>query len=169
MEKRLARWKKLYLSKGGCLTLIKSILSSLPSYCLSLFSLPMSIASRLETLQRDFIWGDMGDEHKFHLVNWQQVCSPLQDGGLGIRNLSVFNKALLGKWLWRYPIESDSLWHQVVDSKYGSQWGGWCSNRVREPYGFSLWKFIRAGWDSFVNHISFVVGDGTRIMFWHDS
>ena len=36
-------------------------------------------------------------------------------------------------------------------------------------YGVSLWKFIRAGWDSFVNHISFVVGDGTRIKFWHDS
>uniref|UniRef100_A0A2N9FQZ1 Reverse transcriptase zinc-binding domain-containing protein n=1 Tax=Fagus sylvatica TaxID=28930 RepID=A0A2N9FQZ1_FAGSY len=66
----------------------------------------------------------MGDEHKFLLVNWQQVCSPLQNGGLGIRNLSVFNKALLGKWLWRYAVESDSLWCQVVDSKYGSQWGG---------------------------------------------
>jgi hypothetical protein len=44
-----------------------------------------------------------------------------------------------------------------VDSKYGNQWGGWCSNQVREPHGVSLWKFIRAGWDSFVNHTSLLL------------
>jgi hypothetical protein len=169
MEKRLAGWKKLYLSKGGRLTLIKSTLSSLPSYYLSLFPLPMEVARRLEKLQRDFLWGGMGDEPKFHLVNWHQICSPIQYGGLGIRSLSIFNKALLGKWLWRYAMESGALWRQVVDSKYGSQWGGWCSNRVSEPHGVGLWKYIRAGWDSFVKYTSFVVGDGSRIKFWHDS
>ena len=169
MEKRLAGWKKLYLSKGGCLTLIKSTLSSLPTYYLSLFPLPMEVARRLEQLQRDFLWGGMGDEPKFHLVNWHQICSPIQYGGLGIRRLSVFNKALLGKWLWRYAVESGALWRQVVDSKYGSQWGGWCSNWVSEPHGVGLWKGIRVGWDSFVRHTSFEVGDGSRIKFWHDS
>jgi hypothetical protein len=77
MEKRLVGWKKLYLSKGGRLILIKSTLSSLPSYYLSLFPLPMDVACRLEKLPRDFLWGGMGDEHKFHLVNWHQVCSPI--------------------------------------------------------------------------------------------
>jgi hypothetical protein len=31
MEKRLASWQKIYLSKGGRLTLIKSTLSSIPT------------------------------------------------------------------------------------------------------------------------------------------
>ena len=32
IEWKLSRWKKLYLSKGGKLTLLKSTLSSLPTY-----------------------------------------------------------------------------------------------------------------------------------------
>jgi hypothetical protein len=32
MERRLASWKKLYLSKGGRVTLIHSTLSSIPTF-----------------------------------------------------------------------------------------------------------------------------------------
>jgi exonuclease III len=168
MEKRLAGWKRLYLSKGGRVTLIKSTLSSIPTYYLSLFPIPMSIACRIEKLQRDFLWGGLEDEQKLHLVNWHQVCTPLHSGGLGIRNMAIFNKALLGKWLWRYSREPESLWRQVIDSKYGGQGNFWCSNRSRSPHGVSLWKHIRAGWDVFSQHTSYKVGDGSRIRFWHD-
>jgi hypothetical protein len=65
----------LYLSKGVRLTLIKSTLSNLPTYYLSLFPIPMGVANRLEKLQRDFLWGGVGDEFKFHLVNWSKVCT----------------------------------------------------------------------------------------------
>jgi hypothetical protein len=53
MERLLARWKKLYLSKRGRLTLIKSTISSLPTYFLSLFPISISIAMQIERLQRD--------------------------------------------------------------------------------------------------------------------
>jgi hypothetical protein len=48
MERRLAGWKRLYHSKGGKVTLIKSTLSSLPTYFLSL--LLVGVAKRLEKL-----------------------------------------------------------------------------------------------------------------------
>ena len=56
MEKQLTSWKKINLSQGGCLTLIKSTHSSLPTYLLSLFHLPIGIARRLEHNQRNFLW-----------------------------------------------------------------------------------------------------------------
>ena len=50
MERRLTSWKRLYLSKGGKITLIKSTLSSLPTYFLSLFPILADIAIRIERL-----------------------------------------------------------------------------------------------------------------------
>ena len=55
IERKLAGWKKLYLSKGGRLMLLKSTLSSLPIYFLSLFTLPTYVANKIEKLQRDFL------------------------------------------------------------------------------------------------------------------
>ena len=66
------------MSKGGRLTFLKSILSSLPTYFLSLFTIPTHVANKIERLQRDFLWG----ESKTHLVGWDKVCTPLKNGGL---------------------------------------------------------------------------------------
>jgi hypothetical protein len=167
VERRLAGWKCLYLSKGGRVTLIKSTLSSIPTYLLSLFLLPASVAHRLEKLQRDFLWGSIGEEKRFHLIRWDKVCLPFQNGGLAIKNLRLFNQALLGKWIWRFGTERDFLWRKVIEAKYGSVKGGWCSSPVNSPYGVSLWKTISKDWSSF-KRFSFDVGDGSRVSFWHD-
>jgi len=68
--------------------------------------------------------GGIGDEAKFHLVKWATICSPISLGGLGIKKVILFNAALLGKWLWRFGIENDALWRQVIKVKYGCIWGG---------------------------------------------
>jgi hypothetical protein len=168
MEHKLAGWKRMYLSKGGRLTLIKSTLSSLPTYFLSLFPIPVAVASRIDKIQRDFLWGGMGEDRKFHLVNWNQVCQPINLGGLEIRNLRVFNKALLGKWLWCFGNEREALWRQVIVAKYGSLQGGWSSGKVVGPNGVSLWKNIREEWTTVSSFLSFKIGDGSMVSFWTD-
>ncbi|XP_009630460.2 uncharacterized protein [Nicotiana tomentosiformis] len=76
VEKQLAGWQKWYLSKGGKEVLIKSTLSSIPTYYLSLLQAPVSITEKLERLQRNFLWDAADGTRKFHLVNWQTVTSP---------------------------------------------------------------------------------------------
>jgi hypothetical protein len=88
-------------------------------------------------------------------------------GGLGIRNVFKFNKALLGKWLWTYATESEALWYKVIKEKYEKQDGGWCSKEVFGPFGVGLWKHIRRGWDFFARNVRFEVGLGSTILFWH--
>ena len=55
MRRRLALWKRQYISKGGRIALIKSMLASMPLYQLSFFRMPKIVARRLEKLQRDFL------------------------------------------------------------------------------------------------------------------
>jgi hypothetical protein len=152
MESKLAGWKHMYLFKGDRLTLIKSTLFNIPTYYLSLF-------------QRDFLWGGVGDEFKFHLVNWFKVCMTMEAGGLGVRNLIQFNCVLLGKWLWRIAKEGEAWWKKLVEVKYDMMRGDWCSKEVGGPYGVGVWKCIRRGWDNFKQHVRFVVGNGSRVLF----
>jgi hypothetical protein len=37
----------------------------------------------------------------------------------------------------------DAWWRVVVDSKYGSLWGGWCSLESTCAFGVGVWKNIR--------------------------
>ena len=47
-----------------------STLSFLPIYIMSLFHLPKGVKSRLEKIQRNFLWGGGNLERKFQLVSW---------------------------------------------------------------------------------------------------
>lgn len=121
MEKRLALWKSKMISKGGRLTLIKSALSNIPIYHLSLFHLPASVARKLDSIVRNFLWCGVMEGRKFVAVAWDRVCTPVSSGGLGIRLFKDMNVALLSKWLWRYEKEKDSLRRKVIRHKYHSR------------------------------------------------
>ncbi|RVW87760.1 Transposon TX1 uncharacterized 149 kDa protein [Vitis vinifera] len=168
MRKRLALWKRQFISKGGRLTLIRSTLASMPIYLMSLMRIPRVVRLRLEKIQRDFLWGGGALEKRPHLVNWDVVRSHKMKGGLGIRNFSILNRALLCKWSWRFAAERDSFWKLVISSKYGEEEGGWISCEVREGYGVGLWKEIRKEGVLLFKNVSFTVGDGRKVKFWKD-
>jgi hypothetical protein len=90
----------------------------------------VGVANRLDNIQKAVLWGGNGDEAKFHLVKWNRICTPLHSGGLGVHNFIQFNQALLSKWLWRYGRERKALWRLVIDAKFESLKGGWCSKEV---------------------------------------
>ncbi|RVW49339.1 LINE-1 reverse transcriptase-like [Vitis vinifera] len=81
------------------------------------------VRMRLEKIQRDFLWGGGALEQRPHLVRWNLVCLEKKKGGLGVRNLALMNKALLGKWNWRFATEREVLWKKVISHKYGVERG----------------------------------------------
>ncbi|RVW81120.1 hypothetical protein CK203_044688 [Vitis vinifera] len=91
-----------------------------------------------------------------------------QKGGLGSRSLVALNKALLGKWSWKFAVERNSLWKQVIIKKYGVEEGGWCSREVRGAYGVGVWKAIRKHWENIRSRSRLIVGNGRKVKFWKD-
>lgn len=55
-NKKLSQWKAQYLSLGGRVTLINSLLDLLPTYVISLFPIPAIVIKKLNKLRRDFLW-----------------------------------------------------------------------------------------------------------------
>ncbi|RVX03334.1 putative ribonuclease H protein [Vitis vinifera] len=107
--------------------------------------MPKLVVKRLEKLQRDFLWGGGSLERKIHLINWAVVCTHKESGGLGIRKIDFLNKALLGKWIWRFAIEEDFFWRKVVGVKYGRLGFGW---RTKEARGTPKNASVNEMWDS---------------------
>ena len=69
VRRRLAHWKRQYISKGGRITLINSMMASMPLYQMSIFCMPKLVARRSEKSQKDFLWGGGNLERKVYLVN----------------------------------------------------------------------------------------------------
>ena len=72
IECQLGCWKMMYLSKNGRVTLIKSTLANLSTHFISLFPLPQVLLIVLRSFNV-FYWGGLGEEFKYHLVNWFKV------------------------------------------------------------------------------------------------
>jgi hypothetical protein len=53
----------------------------------------------------------------------------------------------------------------MVDSKFGSLWGRWCSNEPSGAFGVGLWKNIKRSWGKFLSHTRFEEGDGSKKPF----
>ena len=114
------------------------------------------------------MWGGGTLAHKPYLVRWNLVCLEKRKGGLGVRNLSLMNNALLCKWNWRFANERDALWRSVISLKYGVEEGGWCTRDVMGRNGVGLWKAIRKKWGLLDGRVAFHLGNGQRMKFWKD-
>ncbi|GKU94756.1 hypothetical protein SLEP1_g8202 [Rubroshorea leprosula] len=175
-KRKLSSWKGRYLSFGGRITLINSVLSSLPVFLMSFFLLPKSVIRELDKIRRRFLWGGVGERKKVAWVAWENTCLNKLEGGLGIKNLSCFNKSLLGKWWGRLLMEKGGLWKRVLAEKYGIKEGYWltCLKEGR-PQGSKWWRDvckIDQGEGIMNNWVSLgfeaKLGDGGTLKFWSD-
>ncbi|GFZ09766.1 hypothetical protein Acr_21g0003650 [Actinidia rufa] len=121
------------------------------------------------------VWGPVVERFERRLASWKhQYLSkwgfmPSEEGGgLGIRDIDLFNKALLGKWIWRFALGEDKLWCRVIKVKYGSFRGDWRTKDIAHSHGTGLWKGIMKAWGDFCPHVAYQLGNGSKIIFWHD-
>jgi len=94
---KLSAWKGRFLSMAGRICLIKLVITVVPLFYLSFFKAPVSVYNRIASIQRRFLWGWARDKRPISWVSWENVCKPMEEGGLGIKDIRKFNYALLEK------------------------------------------------------------------------
>ena len=71
----------------GRLTLIKSVLGSLPSNYFSLLKVPSGVLKNLESLRNNFFRGNERGDRKLAWVSSEKVLANKEVGGLGCRTV----------------------------------------------------------------------------------
>ncbi|GKE17892.1 RNA-directed DNA polymerase, eukaryota, reverse transcriptase zinc-binding domain protein, partial [Tanacetum coccineum] len=120
MIARLSKWKMKTLSIRGRLTLLKSVLGSMPIYHMSIFKIPMKVCQRLESIRSHFFNSNDLYDKKPTWVKWKKVLASKYKGGLGVSSLYALNRTLLFKWVWRFFTQSSSLWTRVIKAIHGN-------------------------------------------------
>ncbi|RVW26531.1 hypothetical protein CK203_103819 [Vitis vinifera] len=97
--------------------------------------LAVEIGCRVGALPIVYLGLPLGANHKATAM-WRggSKNEKKEKGGLGIRKIDLLNKALLGKWIWRFAFEKQILWKKC--------WGevcyegfGWRTSEARGTFG----------------------------------
>jgi hypothetical protein len=111
VQKKLDGLKERFLSQAGKEVLIKAVVQAIPTKT-------KILCKRLNSLISKFWWGHKHNTTKAAWLRWDYMGKPNSSGGMGFRDLEVFNLALLAKQGWRLVQQPDSLVARVLQDKY---------------------------------------------------
>jgi hypothetical protein len=116
--KKVLGWLEQLLSVGGKEILIKSVAQAIPTFSMSCFKLPRGLCEHINSLLRKFWWGCKEGQRKTCWVSWEQMTQPKSTGGLGFRDIELFNLSLLARQAWRLLQVPESLSARVLRAVY---------------------------------------------------
>lgn len=113
---RVPVWKGKKFSSSGRETLVKTVLSSLLIYHLTVFQAQKWLIKKIDRIRRSFLWRGEAPERVsggHSLINWPMTCLPKTKGGLGILDLERFTRALRLRWLWFQWKQKQRAWNRL--------------------------------------------------------
>jgi len=166
MWKRVQAWSDRSLSRAGKEILLKSVAQSIPNYVMSCFQLPNGICDKMRAIISNHWWGFEGGKKKMHWRSWDWLTTPKFMGGMGFRDMKIFNQAMLAKQGWRLIIEPDSLCAKVLKGRYHPK----CSFLESGPTRSCsfTWRSLMFGKRLLERGILWRVGNGKEIRIMKD-
>ncbi|XP_062081240.1 uncharacterized protein LOC133786042 [Humulus lupulus] len=118
MMLRIRTWSTRNLSFARRCVLINSVLFSINTYWSLIVILSKAIVKRINQLCRAFLWKGRADYDGPGQVAWEETCKPKKNGGLGFRDVGLWNKCAVGKFVWAIEKKEDNLWVKWIHNVY---------------------------------------------------
>ncbi|KAH9768398.1 putative reverse transcriptase/RNA-dependent DNA polymerase [Citrus sinensis] len=85
---------------------------------MSFFRLPIGLCTDIQKVIAEFWWGSKKEKRHIHWAKWDRLCKAKGMGGMGFRDLTCFNQALVAKQGWRVIHFPESLMARVLQARY---------------------------------------------------
>ncbi|XP_039045886.1 uncharacterized protein LOC120185854 [Hibiscus syriacus] len=128
IKQRLHHWYAINLSYADILELIRSVIFSVSNYWCRQLILPNSILAKVDQLCSRFFWKGDDKPAKGARISWDFICFSKAEGGLGLKNTKIWNKAC-----------SIDLIRKIL-AGHGSLWVAWLKTYVFKDQDF--WNFV---------------------------
>ncbi|KAI5426115.1 hypothetical protein KIW84_031800 [Lathyrus oleraceus] len=100
--------------------LIISVLNGTTSFMLSFYKIPVKVKRQLTQIQSNFLWGGVSQKRSIHWVSYDKFFLPKDKGGLGVKDIGLFNVSLLLKWKWGILNDLTTVWSKMIEYRYRS-------------------------------------------------
>ncbi|VAH99193.1 unnamed protein product [Triticum turgidum subsp. durum] len=165
--KRCTVWSERFMSHAAKEVLVKSVLQALSTHCMGVFKMTQSFCDKYEKLIRDFWWGDENGHWKVHWMPWDRMIRTKRGGGIGFKDMSLFNQALLAKQAWRLIHRPDCLCARILKSKYYPH--GDLVDMVFASDASPVWRGIEHGLDLLKAGLVWRIGNGRKVNIQRDN
>jgi hypothetical protein len=165
--KRIQGWMEKCLSAGGKDILIKSVVQAIPTFSMSCFKLPRGLCQHINSLIRNFWWGSKDGKRKMCWVAWEEMTKPKYLGGLGFRDIELFNLALLARQGWRILQNPETLSARILKSVYYPSSSFMQAGLGSQPS--KVWRAIWEGREVLAQGLVRRIGTGESTHAWDDN
>lgn len=117
---------------------------------------------QLDKFIRNFIWSGDILKRKVVIVKWHTLCSPKDEGGLGLRSLRSINNAAMLKLAWELEA-SDKVWARLIKARFVR-----FKNPIDHYVKSSIWPGIKPHLQIVNLNGTWRIGNGMSINFWTD-
>lgn len=125
IKSRIGSWQIPLLSQVGMNTLIKLIVLVLSIQNMPVLHLPNKTLDTMDKTQKSFCWGDGEGKKKLDTLKWKDICNPIVDGGVEIRDTKSNNLTLLAKICWHCLNDDNLLCSKTLKEKYCPKFDSW--------------------------------------------
>ncbi|KAK4274243.1 hypothetical protein QN277_017497 [Acacia crassicarpa] len=163
---KIQGWGHSLLSFAGRDVMIKAVLQAIPIYPMNVFKFPVKTCKEISSLIANFWWSGTVSGRTIHWKAWESLTTAKSIGGMGFRDLSAMNDALLAKTAWRLLTRPDDLWVRVLKSLYFPKGGFMKAGKGHKTSW--CWSSILGGRDFLIKDLHWDIGDGASISIWDD-